>query len=65
MTYRVYLTDTFPALILNGQRTADWQYVRKTNNYNSNGPVSSFTFIAKTMRMFTLTCRYLLPRLKM
>jgi hypothetical protein len=31
-------TDTFPALVANGQMTADWEYVRKTTNYQSNGP---------------------------
>ncbi|KAJ2934668.1 hypothetical protein H1R20_g2395, partial [Candolleomyces eurysporus] len=31
---------TFPALIVNGQTTPNWQYVRRTNNYQSNGPVT-------------------------
>ncbi|KAJ3527082.1 hypothetical protein NMY22_g9916 [Coprinellus aureogranulatus] len=31
---------TFPALIVNGQTTPAWQYVRRTNNYQSNGPVT-------------------------
>ncbi|KAH6899217.1 glycoside hydrolase [Coprinopsis sp. MPI-PUGE-AT-0042] len=31
---------TFPALVANGQTTAAWQYVRKTNNFNSRGPVT-------------------------
>lgn len=31
---------TFPALIVNGQSTGLWQYVRKTANYQSNGPVT-------------------------
>jgi len=31
---------TFPALIANGQTTSQWQYVRKTTNYQSNGPVT-------------------------
>lgn len=31
---------TFPALIVNGQSTGLWQYVRKTTNFQSNGPVT-------------------------
>ncbi|KAH7126921.1 fungal cellulose binding domain-containing protein [Dendryphion nanum] len=31
---------TFPALIVNGQTTGLWQYVRKAANYQSNGPVT-------------------------
>ncbi|KAK7753045.1 hypothetical protein SLS62_004995 [Diatrype stigma] len=31
---------TFPALIADGKTTADWEYVRKTTNYQSNGPVT-------------------------
>jgi len=31
---------TFPALIANGGATSAWQYVRKTTNYQSNGPVT-------------------------
>jgi hypothetical protein len=31
---------TFPALIANGATTSQWQYVRKTTNYQSNGPVT-------------------------
>ncbi|TEB30738.1 hypothetical protein FA13DRAFT_1774553 [Coprinellus micaceus] len=31
---------TFPALIVNGQTTPQWQYVRRTNNFQSNGPVT-------------------------
>ncbi|KAF2007432.1 lytic polysaccharide monooxygenase [Amniculicola lignicola CBS 123094] len=31
---------TFPALVANGASTTDWQYVRKTTNYQSNGPVT-------------------------
>jgi len=34
---------TFPALIANGQTTTAWQYVRKTTNYQSNGPVTDVT----------------------
>ncbi|KAK6860788.1 fungal cellulose binding domain-containing protein [Apiospora arundinis] len=30
----------FPRLIANGATTQDWQYVRKTTNYQSNGPVT-------------------------
>ncbi|TFK18586.1 hypothetical protein FA15DRAFT_683251 [Coprinopsis marcescibilis] len=32
---------TFPSLVVNGQNTAQWQYVRRTNNYQTNGPVQS------------------------
>ncbi|KAI8938105.1 hypothetical protein NX059_005774 [Plenodomus lindquistii] len=31
---------TFPELIANGQKTGLWSYVRKTANYQSNGPVT-------------------------
>ncbi|KAF1951729.1 hypothetical protein CC80DRAFT_495886 [Byssothecium circinans] len=31
---------TFPALIAGGTTTPAWQYVRKTTNYQSNGPVT-------------------------
>ncbi|KAG9019044.1 hypothetical protein FRB90_007000 [Tulasnella sp. 427] len=31
---------TFPDLIVNGTVTADWQYVRMTDNHYSNGPVT-------------------------
>ncbi|PGH04520.1 hypothetical protein AJ79_07046 [Helicocarpus griseus UAMH5409] len=31
---------TFPSLIVNGQTTAEWQYVRQTENYQHNGPVT-------------------------
>ncbi|KAF2476502.1 uncharacterized protein BDR25DRAFT_375416 [Lindgomyces ingoldianus] len=34
---------TFPALIANGATTSSWQYVRKTTNYQSNGPVTDVT----------------------
>ncbi|KAK7961613.1 glycoside hydrolase family 61 protein [Apiospora aurea] len=30
----------FPRLIAHGATTQDWQYVRKTTNYQSNGPVT-------------------------
>ncbi|SPO07669.1 related to cellulose binding protein CEL1 [Cephalotrichum gorgonifer] len=30
----------FPSVTYNGQKTADWEYVRQTNNYQSNGPVT-------------------------
>ena len=32
---------TFPALIANGVTTNDWEYVRKTTNFQSNGPVEN------------------------
>ena len=31
---------TFPALVAGGTTTGQWQYVRKTTNYQSNGPVT-------------------------
>lgn len=35
---------TFPALIAGGSATGAWQYVRKTTNYQSNGPVTDVCF---------------------
>ena len=32
-------TDTLPDLILNGAVTSDWEYVRQTENYETNMPV--------------------------
>lgn len=32
--------DTFPDLIVNGAVSTNWQYVRQTDNYNSQAPVS-------------------------
>jgi hypothetical protein len=40
LTAAVSAHYTFPALVANGQMTADWEYVRKTTNYQSNGPVT-------------------------
>ncbi|KAJ4286236.1 hypothetical protein N0V90_013270 [Kalmusia sp. IMI 367209] len=34
---------TFPALVAGGSATGAWQYVRKTTNYQSNGPVTDVT----------------------
>ncbi|KDR80004.1 hypothetical protein GALMADRAFT_153724 [Galerina marginata CBS 339.88] len=34
---------TFPDLIVNGVNTGDWVNVRKTNNYNSQSPVTDVT----------------------
>lgn len=35
------LADNFPGLVVNGARVgSDWQYVRRTKNYQSNGPVT-------------------------
>ncbi|KAI2616169.1 glycoside hydrolase family 61 protein [Hypomontagnella submonticulosa] len=31
---------TFPALVANGAASSKWEYVRKTTNYQSNGPVT-------------------------
>ncbi|KAK6513168.1 hypothetical protein TWF506_009333 [Arthrobotrys conoides] len=36
----------FPALILNGQATGDWQYVKKAANVNSRGPIEDVNFEA-------------------
>ncbi|KAF9051862.1 endoglucanase II [Panaeolus papilionaceus] len=32
---------TFPTLVVNGQGTGEWVNVRRANNYQSNGPVTS------------------------
>lgn len=37
------LEDTFPALVSGNSATDKWQYVRKTTNYQSNGPVTDVT----------------------
>ncbi|KAI0121172.1 fungal cellulose binding domain-containing protein [Xylariales sp. AK1849] len=34
---------TFPALIAGSSVTTNWEYVRKTTNYQSNGPVTDVT----------------------
>ncbi|KAI0023890.1 fungal cellulose binding domain-containing protein [Xylariomycetidae sp. FL0641] len=34
---------TFPALVADGGATGKWEYVRKTTNYQSNGPVTDVT----------------------
>ncbi|KAK3217569.1 hypothetical protein GRF29_1g3433800 [Pseudopithomyces chartarum] len=34
---------TFPALVAGGSATGQWEYVRKTTNYQSNGPVTDVT----------------------
>ncbi|KAH6620310.1 fungal cellulose binding domain-containing protein [Boeremia exigua] len=34
---------TFPELVVNGKGTGNWQYVRQTANYQSNGPVTDVT----------------------
>ncbi|KEZ42240.1 hypothetical protein SAPIO_CDS6094 [Scedosporium apiospermum] len=31
----------FPSISYDGQKTQDWEYVRKTNNFQSNGPVTN------------------------
>src|SRR5687767_1668641 len=33
-------TDTFPHVIYNGETSAEWEYVRKTENYQSHGPLT-------------------------
>jgi hypothetical protein len=38
-----YAHYTFPGLIYEGQVTQDWQYVRKTTNYQSHGPLQDVT----------------------
>lgn len=35
------IEDTLPDLIIDGTATSDWQYVRKTQNFQSQGPVST------------------------
>jgi len=34
---------TFPSLVVGGTTTQDWLYVRQTNNYNSQDPVTDVT----------------------
>jgi len=34
---------TFPGLVVNGVSSADWTNIRKTNNFNSNAPVTDVT----------------------
>jgi len=34
---------TFPSLIINGQTTTAWEYVRETNNFDSQAPVTDVT----------------------
>ncbi|KAI2463130.1 glycoside hydrolase family 61 protein [Annulohypoxylon bovei var. microspora] len=34
---------TFPALVAGSGATSNWEYVRKTTNYQSNGPVTDVT----------------------
>ena len=36
-------TDTFPSLVVNGATTPAWVNVRKTNNFNSQAPVTDVT----------------------
>ncbi|KAI1160013.1 glycoside hydrolase family 61 protein [Nemania serpens] len=43
---------TFPALIAGSTSTNKWEYVRKTTNYQSNGPVPSVT--SDQMRCYQL-----------
>lgn len=35
--------DTFPALVSDGSASGKWENVRKTTNYQSNGPVTDVT----------------------
>jgi hypothetical protein len=35
---------TFPQLVAGGAATGAWQYVRKTTNYQSNGPVTDVRY---------------------
>ncbi|KAF2856790.1 lytic polysaccharide monooxygenase [Plenodomus tracheiphilus IPT5] len=37
---------TFPELVVSGQKTGLWSYVRKTANYQSNGPVTDVSSAA-------------------
>ncbi|KAJ2912652.1 hypothetical protein MD484_g7765, partial [Candolleomyces efflorescens] len=36
----VHCHYTFPALLVGGSSTGDWVNVRRTNNFNSNGPIT-------------------------
>jgi hypothetical protein len=40
--------DIFPSITYEGKRTNDWQYVRKTTNFQSNGPVTNVQSAAMT-----------------
>ncbi|KZT31813.1 endoglucanase II [Sistotremastrum suecicum HHB10207 ss-3] len=40
LTYAHY---TFPSLVVGGKTSTAWQYVRETNNYNSQAPVTDVT----------------------
>ena len=44
---------TFPALIAGGAATTQWEYVRKTTNYQSNGPVTDVT--SQQLRCYELS----------
>ena len=46
---------TFPALVANGAATQQWQYVRKTTNYQSNGPVTDVCLSIHLHRLYVLT----------
>jgi hypothetical protein len=41
--YSSHSADTFPSLIVNGQTTPEWVNVRRTNNYNTQAPVTDVT----------------------
>ncbi|KAK6845518.1 hypothetical protein PG995_015628 [Apiospora arundinis] len=43
---------TFPALVYNGQTTKDWEYVRKTTNFNSHGPVEDRSLFRSALRFW-------------
>ncbi|KDQ52696.1 glycoside hydrolase family 61 protein [Jaapia argillacea MUCL 33604] len=44
---------TFPSLIVGGTTTTAWEYVRETNNYNSQAPVTDVTI--PDIRCYTST----------
>ncbi|KAK2803039.1 hypothetical protein FQN50_007120 [Emmonsiellopsis sp. PD_5] len=46
---------TFPSLIIDGQPTTEWQYVRQTENYQSNGPVTDVS--SNAIRCFEFASR--------
>jgi hypothetical protein len=48
------LADTFPSISYGGKNTAEWEYVRKTTNYQSNGPVTD-------VKSSAMTCYQLAP----
>jgi len=42
---------TFPTLLVNGQATGQWQYVRRTDNYQTNAPITDVS--SQSFRCYT------------